>query len=72
MVDHHVQRLGVLVALLDVIGQAHKVITRDGVSPKTVKKRSAEIAEGSWATDAVKKAIQAATSAGGLAGAGVT
>lgn len=65
-------RTGVLVALLDVIGQAHKVITRDGVSPKTVKKRAAEIAEGSWATDAVKKAIQAATSAGGLAGAGIT
>ena len=65
-------RTGVLVALLNELGQAHKIIARDGVSPKTVKQRSAEIAERSWAPDAVKKAIQAAQVPGALAGAGAT
>ena len=65
-------RTGVLVALLNEIGQAHKVITSDDVSPKTVKKRGADIADGSWATDAVKKAIQAAQVPGALAGTGIT
>jgi hypothetical protein len=33
-------RSGVLVALLNELGQAHRVIARDGVSPKTVKTRA--------------------------------
>lgn len=63
---------GVLVALLDELGQAHKVITRDHGAPKTVRQRAAETAEGNWATDAVSKALQAAKVPGALAGAGVT
>lgn len=65
-------RTGVLVALLDELGQAHKVITRDGPAPKTVTQRAAKIAEGNWATDAVTKALQAAKVPGALAGAGIT
>ena len=65
-------RTGVLIALPSELGHAHKIITRDGVSAKTVKRCAADIAEGSWATDAVKKAIQAAQVPGALAGAGIT
>lgn len=46
-------RPGVLVVLVSELGQAQKVITSDGVPPKTVKKRAADIAERNWVTDAV-------------------
>ena len=57
-------RTAVLVALLKVLNQAHKVVElQGGVTAKDVKKRAADIAKGDWAADAVKKALDAAGAA---------
>lgn len=56
-------RTGVLIALLVAIDQVHKVVDRDGRSAREIKKRAKEVAEGGWASDAVKKALDAAAGA---------
>ena len=63
-------RTGVLIALLRELGQAHKVVPHEGMSDAEVKKRAAEIAEGGWATDAVKKALRQSAAVGGMIGSG--
>ena len=64
-------RTGVLIALLNEGKQTHRLFRRDGVGDDRVKARAAEIAEGGWASEAVKKALAAAAVPGALAGAGV-
>ncbi|MEO9322880.1 GPP34 family phosphoprotein [Nocardioides sp. C4-1] len=52
-----------LVALLHAVDQAHKVVDVDGVSKRDVKRRAKELAEGDWASKAVRDAIQASVAA---------
>jgi hypothetical protein len=47
--------IGGLVALLDAINAVHKVVDGD---KKALRARAKEVAEGAWAGDAVKKAVQ--------------
>ena len=56
-------RTAAIIAILSAVDQAHKVITAPGVSGREVKRRAAEIAEGAWAAEAVRDAIQAASAA---------
>lgn len=52
-------RTGALVAVLAAIDRAHKVVDHDGMSRREVKKRAAEVSEGTWAASGVRDAIQA-------------
>ncbi|WP_121251980.1 GOLPH3/VPS74 family protein [Nocardioides ferulae] len=56
-------RTGALVALLHAIGQAHKVVDRQGRSAGEVRRRAKEVAEGQWAAKAVKDAVAASIAA---------
>jgi hypothetical protein len=55
------QRTASLIALLSSVDAAHKVVNADayGVDKKTIKERAKKIREGTWAADAVVRAIQA-------------
>jgi hypothetical protein len=57
------QRVAALVAVLSALDLAHKVIDREGLSGRDVKRRAKEISEGDWAAKAVKDAIAAAQAA---------
>ena len=56
-------RTGAVIALLVAVDRAHKTVPHDGLPAREVKKRAKAIAEGSWAAEAVKKAVDAATAA---------
>ena len=56
-------RTGAIIALLVAVDRAHKTVPHDGLPAREVKKRAKAIAEGSWAAEAVKKAVDAATAA---------
>ena len=56
-------RTGAIIALLVAVDRAHTSVPHDGLPAREVKKRAKAIAEGSWAADAVKKAVDAATAA---------
>jgi hypothetical protein len=56
-------RTAAIIAILSAVDQAHKVITAPGVSGREIKRRAGEIADGAWAAEAVRDAIQAATAA---------
>lgn len=57
------ERTGALVALLSSLDRAHKVVDRDGLPAREVRKRAKAIAEGAWAARAVRDAINASTAA---------
>lgn len=52
-----------LVALLHAVDQVPKVVEVDGVSKRDVRRRAKELAEGDWASKAVRDAIQASVAA---------
>lgn len=56
-------RTGAIVALLHAIGRAHKSVPHEGLSSREVRARAKEIADGQWAAQAVKRAIDATTAA---------
>jgi hypothetical protein len=71
------ERTAALIALLVAVDRAHKVVDREGLSSRDVRRRAKEIAEGDWAAKAVRDAIDATTAAvmvvivaGGAAAAG--
>jgi hypothetical protein len=54
------ERTAALVALLSALDHAHKVLEGlDGPARRAVRRRAKEVAEGAWAADAVRGAIQA-------------
>ena len=55
------ERTGALVALLSALDKAHRVVDRDGLSSREVRRRAKEIAQGDWAAKAVRDAIAAST-----------
>lgn len=57
------ERTGALIALLAAIDKAHKVVDRDGLPAREVKRRAKEISEGAWAASAVRDAINASVAA---------
>ncbi len=57
------ERTGALIALLHAVGQAHKVVDRQGLPASEVKARAKKISEGAWAAKAVKDAIAASVAA---------
>ena len=62
------ERTGALIALLAAIDQAHTAVTPDTTAKKKeLEKRAKEIAQGQWAAQAVKDAVDAAIAA--MAGA---
>lgn len=60
---HPDQRTAALVALLSAMDLAHKVVDREGLSSREVRRRAKEVAEGEWAAKAVKDAVAAAQAA---------
>ncbi len=56
-------RTAALIAVLSALDQAHKVVDREGLPARQVKKRAKEISEGEWAAKAVRDAITAAQAA---------
>lgn len=57
-------RTAVLVGLLAAVDEAHQVVRHDGVRAREVKRRAEELAaDGTWATAAVRDAVQAAQAA---------
>ena len=68
-------RTAALVAVLSALDLAHKVIDREGLTAREVKKRAKEVAEGDWAAKAVRDSIaatQAAVTAAVVASAATT
>ncbi len=57
------ERTAALVALLSSLDLAHKVIDREGLPARELKKRAKEIADGDWAAKAVRDAVAAAQAA---------
>ena len=57
------ERTATVIAVLVAADVLHKVVNRGSMSKRELKKRAEEIAEGGWATEAVRKAIQAAQAA---------
>jgi len=57
------ERTAALIAVLSALDLVHKVVDREGLSAREVKKRAKEIAEGDWAAKAVRDAIIAAQAA---------
>jgi hypothetical protein len=57
------QRTAALVSLLSSLDLAHKVVDREGLPAREVKKRAKEIAEGDWSAKAVGDAVAAAQAA---------
>lgn len=56
-------RTGALIALLLAVDRVHKSVDRGGLTSGDVKRRAKEIAEGDWAAQGVKDAIQASQAA---------
>jgi hypothetical protein len=56
-------RTATVIAVLVAADVVHKVVDRGPMSKRDLKKRAEVIAEGGWATEAVRKAIQAAQAA---------
>ena len=58
-------RSGALISLLHALRCEHKVVDADehGLSKRELRKRAGEIATGSWASEAVRKAIDDTTAA---------
>jgi hypothetical protein len=56
-------RTAALIAVLAALDLAHKVIDREGLPAREVKKRAKEVAEGDWAAKAVRDSIAAAQAA---------
>jgi hypothetical protein len=63
------ERTGALIALLSAIDRAHKIVDREGMSARDVRKRAKQISEGAWAAKAVRDAIAASTAAVGAVAA---
>jgi Golgi phosphoprotein 3 (GPP34) len=63
-------RTAALIALLHALRCEHKIIDprRYRLSKRQLRARAAEIAEGDWASEAVRKVIRDMTSAGAGAG----
>lgn len=57
------ERIATVIAVLAAADVLHKVLDRGALSKKDLKKRAEQIADGGWATEAVRKAIQAAQTA---------
>ncbi|PRX47287.1 Golgi phosphoprotein 3 GPP34 [Prauserella shujinwangii] len=55
------ERMGALIALLVGMGVVRRVV--DGPDPKAVERRAKEIAEGNWAGDAMRRAVDEMTAA---------
>ncbi len=56
-------RAAALIALLSAIGRAQEVVRGEGLPAREVRRRAKDIAEGSWAADAVRQVIRATHSA---------
>jgi hypothetical protein len=56
-------RTAALISLLSAIDRAHKIVDRDRLPARQVRKRAKEIAKGDWAATAVKDAVAASTAA---------
>ncbi len=56
-------RTAALVAVLSALDLVHKVVDREGLSARQVKRRAKEIAQGDWAAKAVRDSIAAAQAA---------
>ncbi|GAA0617420.1 hypothetical protein GCM10009547_19560 [Sporichthya brevicatena] len=52
-----------MIALLSAVDLVAKVVDRGPLSARDLKKRAKEVAEASWASDAVRKAVQASQAA---------
>ena len=57
------QRTAALVSLLSALDLTHKVVDREGLPARDLKKRAKEIAEGDWSAKAVRDAVAAAQAA---------
>ncbi len=57
------ERTAALIAVLSALDLAHKVIDREGLPARELKKRAKEVAEGDWAAKAVRDSIAAAQAA---------
>ena len=57
------RRTAALVALLSSLDLAHKVVDREGLPARELKKRAKQIADGDWAAKAVRDAVAAAQAA---------
>ncbi|MET0999633.1 MAG: GPP34 family phosphoprotein [Marmoricola sp.] len=57
------ERIAALIALLSALDLAHKVVDREGVPARDVKKRAKTVADGDWAAKAVRDSIVAAQAA---------
>ena len=56
-------RTAALIALLSALDRAHKTIDRGEASAREIRRRATAIADGNWAAQGVRDAIQAATAA---------
>jgi hypothetical protein len=52
-----------LVSILSALDLAHKLVDREGLSAREVRKRARAVADGDWAAKAVKDSIQASQAA---------
>lgn len=57
------ERLATVIAVLAAADVLHKVVRRGSMSKRELRNRAEQVAEGGWATEAVRKAIQAAQAA---------
>ncbi len=57
------ERTAAIVALLSSLDIPHKVVDREGMPARELKKRAKQIAEGDWASKAVRDAVAAAQAA---------
>jgi len=57
------ERTAALVALLSSLDIVHKVVDREGLPARDLKKRAKQISEGDWAAKAVRDAVQATQAA---------
>ena len=57
------ERIATVIAVLAAAGVLHKVVARGALSKRDLNERAEQIADGGWATEAVRKAIQAAQTA---------
>lgn len=56
-------RTAALVSMLHAVGQAQRVVPHEGVSSREVRRRAKQVAEGSWAADAVRGTVAATNAA---------
>ncbi|QZY28295.1 GOLPH3/VPS74 family protein [Nocardioides coralli] len=57
------QRSAALIALLVAVDRAHAVVDRGDLSAREVRKRAQRVADGEWASQAVRDAVQASQAA---------